>query len=161
MINLLLASIKNMSTSQRIEKTVDGLRQRFGVSCDLTTEPQTIAIRNGPKVIFNSTLLQSLNEDLNTLESFRLRPQWGEKAVRSAAARRGKSPTQHVKTSIIRLSWAVVLNLWWPVAPFWRLSTLVASSAPITFFVSMTNRLKITKKSLHHSSKGFFPKFPW
>ena len=35
-----------------------------------TTEPQIIAIHNGPKVIFNSTSLKSFNEDLNSLEVF-------------------------------------------------------------------------------------------
>ena len=59
-----------MSTSQRIEKAIDRLRQRYGVSGGLTTEPQIIAIRNGPKVIFNATSLKSFNEDLNTLEVF-------------------------------------------------------------------------------------------
>ena len=70
MINLFLAPTKNMSTSQRIEKAIDRLRQRYGVSGGLTTEPQIIAIRNGPKVIFNATSLKSFNEDLNTLEVF-------------------------------------------------------------------------------------------
>ena len=60
MVNLFLAPMKNMSTSQRFEKAIDRLRQRYGVSGRLTTEPQIIAIRNGPRVIFNSTSLKSL-----------------------------------------------------------------------------------------------------
>ena len=59
-----------MSTSQRIEKAIDRLRQRYWVSGELSTEPQIIAIRNGPKVIFNSASLKSFNEDLNTLKIF-------------------------------------------------------------------------------------------
>ena len=70
MVNLFLAPIKNMSTSQRIEKAIDRLRQRYGASGGQSTEPQIIAIRNGPKVIFNSASLKSFNEDLNTLEIF-------------------------------------------------------------------------------------------
>ena len=63
MVNLFLAPIKNMSTSQRIEKAIDRLRQEYGVSGGLITESQIIAIRNGPKVIFNATSLKSFNED--------------------------------------------------------------------------------------------------
>ena len=70
MVNLFLAPMKNMSTSQQIEKAIDHLRQRYGVSGGLTTEPQIIAIRNGSKVIFNATSLKSFHEDLNTLEVF-------------------------------------------------------------------------------------------
>ena len=36
----------------------------------LTSEPQTISIRYGPKVVFTSASLKSFNEDLNTLEVF-------------------------------------------------------------------------------------------
>ena len=70
MINLFLAAMKNMSTSQRIEKAIDRLCQRYGVSGGITTEPQIIGIQNGSKVNFNSALLKSFNEDLNTLEVF-------------------------------------------------------------------------------------------
>ena len=70
MDNLFLDPMENMSTLQRIEKAVDRLGQRYGVSGGLTSEPQIIAIRNGPKVIFNATSLKSFNEDLNTLEVF-------------------------------------------------------------------------------------------
>ena len=58
-----------MCTSQRIEKALDRLRQRYGVSGGLTSEPKVIAVRNGPKVSFTLTSLK-LYEDLNTMEVF-------------------------------------------------------------------------------------------
>ena len=69
-VNLFLAPIKNMSTSQHVEKALDRLRQRYGVSNGLTTEPITIAISNGPKVTFNVASLKAFNDDLKTLEVF-------------------------------------------------------------------------------------------
>ena len=66
MVNLFLASTKSLSTSKRIEKALDCLRQRHGVSGGLTTEPQIIDIRRGYKVVFNVSSLKSFNEDLNT-----------------------------------------------------------------------------------------------
>ena len=36
----------------------------------MTTETQIIDIRLGPRVGFNTALLKSCNEDLNTLEAF-------------------------------------------------------------------------------------------
>ena len=59
-----------LSTPQRIENALDRLRQRHGVSGALTTEPQIISIRHGPKVVFTSAFLKSFDEDLNTLEVF-------------------------------------------------------------------------------------------
>ena len=50
MVNLFCVPMKNVSTSTRIEKALDRLRQRCGVSGGLTSEPKIIAIRNGPKV---------------------------------------------------------------------------------------------------------------
>ena len=70
MVNLFLAPMKSISTSQRIEKALDRLRQRYGVSGGLTTEPQIIDIRHGTKVVFNTGSLKAFNEDLNTLEVF-------------------------------------------------------------------------------------------
>ena len=67
-VNLFLAPMKNMSTSQRIEKALDRLRQRYCVSNGLTTEPKIIAIRNVPKVTFNVTSVKAFHDDLNTLE---------------------------------------------------------------------------------------------
>ena len=40
MVNLFCAPIKNMTTAQRIEKALDRLRQRYGVSSGLTSEPR-------------------------------------------------------------------------------------------------------------------------
>ena len=60
MVNLFLAPMKNMSTSPGIKKAIDRLGQRYGASGGLTTEPQIIAIRNGPKVIFKSASLKSI-----------------------------------------------------------------------------------------------------
>ena len=70
MVNLFCVPMKSMSTSRRIEKALDRLRQRCGVSGGLTSEPKVVAVRNGPKVSFTSTFLKLLNEDLNTLEVF-------------------------------------------------------------------------------------------
>ena len=69
-VNLFLARMKNMSTSQCIEKALDRPRQRYGVSNGLTTEPKIIVIRNGPKVTFSSASLKAFNDDLYTLEVF-------------------------------------------------------------------------------------------
>ena len=46
------------------------MRQRYGVSGCLTAEPQIIASRLGPRVVFNTSSLKSYNEDLNALEVF-------------------------------------------------------------------------------------------
>ena len=70
MVNLFCAPMKSMSTSVRIEKALDRLRQRYGVSGGLTSEPKVRAIRHGAKVAFNSSSLKMYNEDLNTLEVF-------------------------------------------------------------------------------------------
>ena len=70
MVNLFCAPMKSMSTSIRIEKALDRLRQRYGVSGGLTSEPKVRAIRHGAKVAFNSSSLKMYNEDLNTLEVF-------------------------------------------------------------------------------------------
>ena len=70
MVNLFIAPMRCLSTPQRIEKALDRLRQRYGVSGGLTSEPQIISIRHGPMVVFTSASLKSLNEDLNTLEVF-------------------------------------------------------------------------------------------
>ena len=70
MVNLFCVPMKNVSTSTRIEKALDRLRQRYGVSGGLTSEPKIIAIRNGPKVFDDLNSLKMYNEDLNTLEIF-------------------------------------------------------------------------------------------
>ena len=70
MVNLFCVSMKNLTTTQRIERAFDRLRQRYGVSGGFTSEPNIIAIRNGPKVSFDLNSLKMSNEDLNTLEVF-------------------------------------------------------------------------------------------
>ena len=70
MVTLFCAPMKSMTTSQRIEKALDRLRQRYGVSGGLTSEPRVIAIRHGAKISFTSTSLKLFNEDLNTLEVY-------------------------------------------------------------------------------------------
>ena len=61
MVNLFCAAMKNMSTAQRIEKALDRLRQRYGVSGGLTSEPKIIAIHHGAKIALISTSLKSFN----------------------------------------------------------------------------------------------------
>ena len=56
--NLFCAPMKNMSTNQRIEKAIDRLRQRYGLSGGLTLEPKVVPVRKGPKVAFNLTSLK-------------------------------------------------------------------------------------------------------
>ena len=70
MVNLFFAPMKSLSTSQRIEKALDRLCQRYGVPSGLTSEPKIIEIRNEPKVTLNSTSLKNFNEELNTLKVF-------------------------------------------------------------------------------------------
>ena len=70
MVNLFCAPMKSMNTALRIEKVLNRLRQRYGVSGSLTSEPKVKAIRNGAKVAFNLSSLKMFNEDLNTLEVF-------------------------------------------------------------------------------------------
>ena len=50
MVILFCVPMKNMITSRRIEKALDRLRQRYGVSGGLTSEFKVMAVRNGPKV---------------------------------------------------------------------------------------------------------------
>ena len=70
MVTLFCVPMKNVSTSTRIEKALDRLRQRYGVSGGLTSEPKIIVIRYGPKVLGDLNSLKMYNEDLNTLEIF-------------------------------------------------------------------------------------------
>ena len=79
MVNLFCVPMKNVSTSTRIEKALDRLRQRYGVSGGLTSEPKIIAIRNGPKVLSDLNSLKMYNEDLNTLEIFAMAHDEAEK----------------------------------------------------------------------------------
>ena len=70
MTNLFCASMRGMTTAQRIEKAWNRLRQRYGVTRGLTSEPKIIAIRHGPKVSLTSASLKLFNEDLNSMEVF-------------------------------------------------------------------------------------------
>ena len=47
--------------------TLASLRQRYGVSGRLTSEPKIAKIRAEPRLAMSVALLQALNEDLNTL----------------------------------------------------------------------------------------------
>ena len=58
-----------MSTSERIERALDRLRQRYGVSGFLS-EPKVLEIRNGARVTHTVSSLKSFNEDLNALAVF-------------------------------------------------------------------------------------------
>ena len=69
MVNLLFAPFKTMSSSERIERALDRLRQRYGVSGFLS-ERKVLGIRHGDKVTHTVSSLKSFNEDLNTLEVF-------------------------------------------------------------------------------------------
>ena len=70
MVNLFCAPLKNMTTTQRTEKTLDRLRQRYGVPGGLISETKVKAVRYGPKVAFTSASLRMFGEDSNTLEVF-------------------------------------------------------------------------------------------
>ena len=50
MVNLFFAPLKGMTTGQRIEKALERLRQRYGVSGGFASEPKVVEIRFGPKV---------------------------------------------------------------------------------------------------------------
>ena len=62
MVNLFCAPMKSMTTAVRIEKALDRLRQRYGVSGSLTSELKVKAIRNGVKVAFNSNETNHTNK---------------------------------------------------------------------------------------------------
>ena len=70
MINLFFGPMRNMPTDRRIERALDRLRERYGVSGGFVTEPEVIKIRTGPKFVHTIDSLKSLNESLNTLEVF-------------------------------------------------------------------------------------------
>ena len=70
MVNLFFAPIRNMSTSKRIERALDRLRQRYGVSDGLTSELKISKIRTGPWVAISAASLKAFNKDLNTLEVY-------------------------------------------------------------------------------------------
>ena len=61
MVNLFFALMRNMSTSKRIERASDRLRQRYGVSDGLTSEPKIAKIRTGPRVAIIVASLKTFN----------------------------------------------------------------------------------------------------
>ena len=70
MVNLFFAPMKAMTTSQRIEKALARLKERYGVPAGLTSEPKVREIRHGPSIFFNTASLKSFNEELNLLEVY-------------------------------------------------------------------------------------------
>ena len=70
MVNLFCAPMRGLTTSQRIKKALDRLRQRYGVLGGLSSEPKVMAIRNAPKVTNDLPSPKMFDEDLNTLEVF-------------------------------------------------------------------------------------------
>ena len=70
LVNLFFAPMKNLSTSERVEKAISRLRERYSVLGGLITEPEIIRIHIGSKVIHTVASLKAFNEDLNTLEVF-------------------------------------------------------------------------------------------
>ena len=69
-VNLIFAPMRTMSTFKRIERVLDRLRQRYGVSGELTSESQIAKIRTGSRVALSVASLKAFNEDLNTLEVY-------------------------------------------------------------------------------------------
>ena len=70
MVNLFFAPMRAMSTSQRVEKALARLKERYGVPGGLTSEPKVMEIRYGPKITFNTASLKAFNEELNLMEVF-------------------------------------------------------------------------------------------
>ena len=69
-MNLFFAPMKAMTTSQRIEKALARLKERYGVPAGLTSEPKVREIRHDPSISFNTASLKSFNEELNLLEEY-------------------------------------------------------------------------------------------
>ena len=70
LVNLFFAPMRNLSTSERVEKAITRLRKRYGVLGGLITEPEMVRIRTGSKVVHTVASLKAFNEDLITLEVF-------------------------------------------------------------------------------------------
>ena len=62
-VNFFFVPLKNMTASQRIERALGRLRQRYGVSGGFVSEPKVVDIRNGPRVIHAVSSLKAFNED--------------------------------------------------------------------------------------------------
>ena len=70
MVNLFFSPMRNISTSKRVERALDRLRQRYGVSGGLISEPKIAKIRTGPRVAMSVASLKAFNKDLNTLKVY-------------------------------------------------------------------------------------------
>ena len=70
LVNLFRAPKKNLSTSERVEKAISRLPERYVVLAGLLTEPEIVRIRTGFKVVHTVASLKAFNEDLNTLKLF-------------------------------------------------------------------------------------------
>ena len=70
MVNLFFGPMRGLSTSERVEKALEQLSERYGVPGGLTAEPAIVDIRNGSRVLHNVVSLKKFREDLNTLEVF-------------------------------------------------------------------------------------------
>ena len=70
MVNLFFGPMRGLSTSERVEKALERLSERYGVPGGLTAEPAIVDIRNGSCVLHNVVSLKKFREDLNTLKVF-------------------------------------------------------------------------------------------
>ena len=70
MVNLFFAFMQAMTTSQRIEKALARLKERYSVPAGLTSQPKVREIRHGPSISFNTAFLKSFNEVVNLLEVY-------------------------------------------------------------------------------------------
>ena len=62
MINLFFAPLRGITTSQRIERALDRLHQRYGVSGGFVSESKVIVIRDGTKVNHTIASLKALTK---------------------------------------------------------------------------------------------------
>ena len=58
-VYLFFVPMKNLSTSERVEKAIARLRERYGVSGGLITEPEIVGIRAGSTILAS---FKSFNE---------------------------------------------------------------------------------------------------
>ena len=70
MVNLFFGPMRGLSTSERVDKALERLSEKYGVPGSLTAEPAIVDIRNGSRVLHNVVSLKKFREDLNTLEVF-------------------------------------------------------------------------------------------
>ena len=67
MVNLFFASLRNITSSQRIKRALDRLHQKYGVSIRFVSELKVIEFCHGHKVIKSTASKKAFNEELNTL----------------------------------------------------------------------------------------------